>query len=189
MHVKGTRKRGVSSCLGCWQEHQSVKELLRMNWEIQATVNTEQGDSFFCSFWQLSIRGWAWNDSGAKSVGRQPMIRIASIQYGVGVDSDIWFDSNGLGLGNAHSGSWYKHTRQDDSSFHTAKKNHTKNQGFGNRGVSGFSYFGGDPFFLIFLLRGVLHRKVAPQEFFTCLFSPRPLLGTPGTARANNGVS
>lgn len=96
------------------------------------------------------------------------MIRIASIQYGVGVDSDIWFDSNGLGLGNAHPGSWYK-AHKTTLLFHTAKKNHTKNQGFRDRGVSGFLLWGGDPFFLVFLLRGFLHRKVAPQEFFTCL--------------------
>ncbi|OHF03417.1 hypothetical protein CORC01_01136 [Colletotrichum orchidophilum] len=136
-----------------------------MIWEILATVNTEQGDSFFCSFGQLSIRGWAWNDSGAKSVGGATYDSICEHTIGVGVDSDIWFDSNGLGLGNAHPGSWYKHTRRLFF-LHTAKKI-TKNRGLGI-GVFLACYLGGS-FFPCLPAMGFSTPEVAPQEFFTCL--------------------
>ncbi|KAI3540431.1 hypothetical protein CABS01_03453 [Colletotrichum abscissum] len=121
----------------------------------EGTVSDDLGNSGDCEhgagrfvflFFRADVRsGWSWNDSGAKSVGGQPMIRIASIQYGVGVDSDIWFDSNGLGLGNTHPGSWYK-AHKTTLLFTRRKKITQKIRDLGNRGVSGFLLWGGSVF-------------------------------------------
>ncbi|KAK1493104.1 uncharacterized protein CCOS01_16494 [Colletotrichum costaricense] len=136
------------------------------------------GRFIFLFFWADVRSGWAWNDSGAKSVGGQPMIRIASIQYGVGVDSDIWFDSNGLGLGNTHPGSWYK-AHKTTLLFTRRKKSHKKS-GIWGIGVFLDSYFGGDPFFLVFLLRGVSTPEGCAAGVLHLPFQPLTASGTPG---------
>lgn len=63
------------------------------------------------------------------------MIRTASIHWR-GRGFRYWFDSNRVGTGSAHPGSWHASTQKDDFLSHTATK--SQKQGFGIRvGVSG----------------------------------------------------
>ncbi|KAK1998197.1 hypothetical protein LX36DRAFT_43725 [Colletotrichum falcatum] len=124
-----------------------------------ARVNMEQGDISFTllAVWgQSSLRGWAWNVTGAKSVGGQPRNRIASIQSAWAQLPTIWFDSR-------MDWDWATHIRgvdtdtQDDSSFYyfyMATK--TQKQGFGLWGVSGL---GGSSSLVAFGGRGRLRRR------------------------------
>ncbi|KAK2058058.1 hypothetical protein LY76DRAFT_72872 [Colletotrichum caudatum] len=69
-----------------------------MTHHIAARVKARSSTTCQVFFFRLfgvkpSLGGWAWNVSGAKSVGGKPMIRIASIQSAWARLPTIWFDS------------------------------------------------------------------------------------------------